>query len=137
MANQLYTSIINKTDYIILEVLAVRNLITPFFSATIEQLMEYTSLSKTKIRNTLRVFMMMGLVKEGNKDKRNKTYYITEQGEDHYMEIFDMTPEQMDILREQFEAINTVNQETAQTECLVSSDIHDTSVSEESITDKE
>lgn len=118
MISQLYTSIINKTDYLILEVLAVRCLTTPFYSAKIEQLMEYTSLSKTKVRNALRVFIMMGLVKEGNKDHRNKTYYITEQGEEHYMLIFDLTPEDLEKARDEF--LN--NQETAQTECSVGVD---------------
>lgn len=120
MANQLYTSIINKTDYLILEVLAVRTLNTPFYSATIEQLMDYTTLSKTKIRNALRVFIMMGLVKEGNKDHRNKTYYITVQGEDHYMQIFDLLPEELDMKRDEFEILNN---KTAKKECSTDEDV--------------
>lgn len=89
--------------------------------------MQYTNLSKTKVRNALRIFIMMGLVKEGNKDNRSKTYYITEQGEEHYMAIFSLTPDELDKLRDDFED----NQETAQTECSISADV----VSDEGVTD--
>ena len=124
MVSPLYTSIVNKTDYLILEVLATRDLNTPFFSAKIEQLMQYTSLSKTKVRNALRVFIMMGLVNEGNKDHRSKTYYITGRGEDHYMAVFGLTLEDLNKLKDEFQN----SQETAQTECSISADVTDTNI---------
>lgn len=117
MISPLYTSMINKTDYYILEVLAIRSLTTPFYSAKIEQLMQYTGLSKTKVRNALRVFMMMGLIKEGNKDHRSKTYYITEQGEDYYLKIFDLEYEELEKARDNYDENN------AQCECSISIDV--------------
>lgn len=129
MTGSINTTLVNKTDYSLLESLAIRDCTTPFCSVKIEQLMKFSGLSKTKVRNALRIFIMMGFVKEGNKDRRNKTYYITEQGEDHFLEVFNYTFEQLDKLRDDYDKSLAL----AQTECSISVDTHDESNNTEDV----
>lgn len=77
----------NKTDYAILEILIGNNCDTPFRSLSTKYLIESSGYCHVKVRQTMKSFQLCGFVKEGSKEGNKKTYYVTNDGVKHYMEI--------------------------------------------------
>lgn len=83
-----FQTFFNKSDYAILDVLIGNECHSAFKSLTTKYIIEDTGLSHVKVRQTLKNFIMMDIVKEGAKDGNSKTYYVTEKGKLHYMDVF-------------------------------------------------
>lgn len=83
-----YQAFFNKSDYYILDVLIGNECYSAFKSLTTQQIIQDTKLSHVKVRRTLKSFIMAGIVNEGTKDGNNKTYFVTENGKEHYMNVF-------------------------------------------------
>lgn len=78
----------NKTDYKVLECLIAKGCLSPVASVTIKQIMEFTELSQTKVRAVINQFKLMNYIKDGSKEGNNKTYYITNDGIEHFKIAF-------------------------------------------------
>lgn len=78
----------NKNDYKMLESLIERECNAPAASLTIKQLMRITEMSLSKIRSVKDNFILMNFIAEGSKDGNSKTYYITQQGVEHFKLVF-------------------------------------------------
>lgn len=92
----------NKNDYIILQQLIGNECITPFRSLTIKYLVEVCKFSHIKIRQTIKTFQIYNYIKEGSRDGNTKTYYVTDLGVKHYMEIMGYDEEDISDLIEQY-----------------------------------
>ncbi|HBJ1650356.1 TPA: hypothetical protein LA460_000260 [Clostridium botulinum] len=79
----------NKTDYTILEILIGNECDTPFKSLSTKYLIESSGYSHVKVRQTIKSFQLCGFVKEGSKDGNKKTYYVSNDGVKHYMDVMD------------------------------------------------
>lgn len=82
------SALINKTDYIILELMIKNESYSSYVSLSTPYLIKKSKLSHVKVRQVLKNFMLLGLVNEGSKDGNKKTYYISEKGLEHYKDIF-------------------------------------------------
>ena len=71
---------LNKNDYNILDTLYRNQCVTKICSFTKQRIANECKLSVFKITASLKIFINMGLVDEGAKDERAKTYYLTENG---------------------------------------------------------
>ena len=80
---------LNKNDYAILELIIVNECVSPWKSLTTKFIIEESGLSHVKVRQVLKTFIIMKYVSEGAKDGNNKTYYATEEGINHYKQVFD------------------------------------------------
>lgn len=80
---------LNKNDYSILELIIVNECVSPWKSLTTKFIIEETGLSHVKVRQVLKTFVIMRYISEGAKDGNNKTYYATEEGINHYKQVFD------------------------------------------------
>lgn len=80
---------LNKNDYSILELIIVNECVSPWKSLTTKFIIEETGLSHVKVRQVLKTFVIMKYISEGAKDGNNKTYYATEEGINHYKQVFD------------------------------------------------
>lgn len=78
------SQLFNKKDYQILNELIINKCVNSMCSLTIEQLMGLTGFSATKVRTVVKSFLILDYIKEGSKDGNCKTYYITEEGVEHY-----------------------------------------------------
>lgn len=92
----------NKNDYIILETLVGNECITPFRSLTIKHLVNACKFSHIKIRQTIKTFQIYDYIKEGSRDGNTKTYYVTNLGVKHYMEVMNYNEEDISNLIEQY-----------------------------------
>ena len=92
----------NKNDYIILESLIGNECITPFRSLTVKYLVDNCKFSHVKIRQTIKTFQIYDYVKEGSRDGNTKTYYVTNLGVKHYMEVMDYNEDDISELIEQY-----------------------------------
>lgn len=79
---------LNKNDYAILELIIVNECVSPWKSLTTKFIIEESGLSHVKVRQVLKTFIIMKYVSEGAKDGNNKTYYATEEGINHYKQVF-------------------------------------------------
>ena len=96
----------NKTDYKILEILIGNNCNTPFRSFTIKYLVNKSGYSHIKIRQSIKTFQMLGYIKEGSKDGNSNTYYVTNEGINHYMQVMDYDEKDMKDLYDFYEEKN-------------------------------
>lgn len=83
-----YAKVFNKTDYRILEELICNECYSSYISLSVKDLIAKTNLSHVKIRQSLKNFIGFGFVREGNKNRNSKTYYITQEGINNYKEAF-------------------------------------------------
>lgn len=86
----------NTSDYQILEVLVQNNCTSPMASLTRQQIVKMTNLSMSKIRITLQNFVFAKIIKEGAKDGKKKTYYITELGLKNYQNAYGLTDDELE-----------------------------------------
>lgn len=93
-----YSAIFNKTDYIILEMLIVEECNSPFKSLSKPYIIKESGFSHVKVQQVLKSFQLVGFVKEGTKDGNKKTYYYTQEGKNHFMQIFEYEEEDMEDL---------------------------------------
>lgn len=91
-----YGYMFNKSDYAILELLIGCECFSPFKSLSKQSIMSNTKYSHVKVQQSLKGFMLVDFVREGAKDRNNKTYFCTEAGLEHYKKIFDYTDEDID-----------------------------------------
>lgn len=70
----------NKTDYEILHFLINGEFYTEFKSCTIKIMIRELKFSESKIRLAINNFIKDGYVKEGIKQGKSKTYFITDKG---------------------------------------------------------
>lgn len=89
-------TIFNTSDYAILEVLVKHNCTSPMASLTREQLVKFTDLSMSKIRMSVTNFVFANILKEGAKDGKKKTYYITKDGLKNYQNAYGLTDEELE-----------------------------------------
>lgn len=97
------TQLFNKKDYLILNELIINRCINSICSLTIEQLMNLTGFSATKVRAVVKSFLIVGYISEGSKDGNCKTYYITKQGIEHYKLQHGLTDEDIQKMIEENE----------------------------------
>lgn len=90
----------NKNDYVILEMLIAEECNSPYKSLTKQFIIKKSKFSHVKVQQVLRSFQLVGFIKEGTKDRNNKTYYYTEEGKKHYMQVFEYSNEDIEILVE-------------------------------------
>jgi hypothetical protein len=64
----------------ILTKLYEENLVNELKSCSINTLHELTDLSITKVRDTIRIFVMLNYIAIGATQGNTKTYYITQEG---------------------------------------------------------
>lgn len=95
-----YGSIFNKNDYVILEMLIAEECNSPYKSLTKQFIIKQSGFSHVKVQQVLKSFLLVGFVKEGTKDGNNKTYYYTDKGKEHYMQVFEYSNEDIEILVE-------------------------------------
>lgn len=86
----------NKSDYAILELLIGYECFSPFKSLSKQFIMSNTKYSHVKVQQSLKGFMLSGFVREGTKDRNNKTYFCTESGLEHFKKVFDYNDEDID-----------------------------------------
>jgi DNA-binding transcriptional regulator GbsR (MarR family) len=89
-------------DYKILEQLVGYECISIARAFSIKKLSENTKFSEIKIRQTMKLFLMCGLVREGAKDGNRKTYYITNEGYELYKEVMDYNEEDIEKLKDTY-----------------------------------
>lgn len=82
------SKLINKTDYIILEIMIKNESYSSYVSLSTPYLISKSKLSHVKVRQVLKNFILFGFVSEGSKDGNKKTYYITDLGIEHYKDMF-------------------------------------------------
>lgn len=100
-------SFFNKNDYAILDVLIANECYSAFKSLTTGYIIEDTGLSHVKVRQTLKNFIMLELVKEGTKDGNSKTYFVTEKGKKHYMDVFNYNDKDIaDLVKDEKDGYN-------------------------------
>lgn len=92
----------NKNDYKILENLIGYECYSITRSFTIKKMSEITKLSEIKIRQTMKLFLMCDLVKEGAKDRNKKTYFITNDGFELYKEVMDYNEQDIEKLKDAY-----------------------------------
>ncbi|HCL4447294.1 TPA: transcriptional regulator [Clostridium botulinum] len=92
----------NKNDYKMLESLIERQCDAPAASLTIKQLMKITEMSKSKIISVKDNFLLMKFISEGAKDRNSKTYYITNEGLNHFKLVFGFTDEDINEMIDNF-----------------------------------
>lgn len=90
------SNLINKTDYIILELMIKNESYSSYVSLSTPYLISKSKLSHVKVRQVLKNFILCGFVAEGSKDGNKKTYYITEKGIEHYKNIFGLEDEDIE-----------------------------------------
>lgn len=71
---------LTKNDYFILDTLYNNGCFTKMCSFTLLKTTELTNLSKYKIRDSIKMFINLGLVCEGARDVRAKTYFLSSKG---------------------------------------------------------
>lgn len=74
---------LNSNDYKILESIVDKEKnrgLSRGRGSTLQQLVEKTGFSDVKVRNTIKVLLEMGLIEEGVKKVRARTFYISEKG---------------------------------------------------------
>ena len=71
---------LSKNDYNILIILNHYQCNSKLKSFTIERISKETNLSIPKIRNSVKMFLLLNYITEGSHDKSAKTYYINENG---------------------------------------------------------
>ena len=71
---------LNKSDYFILGTMYKKKCVNRICSLTKQKLAKKCELSVYKISSTMKMFQNMGLVEEGAREIREKTYYLTEEG---------------------------------------------------------
>ena len=71
---------LNKSDYFILDTMYKNKCVNRICSLTKQKLAKKCELSVYKISSTMKMFQNMGLVEEGAREIREKTYYLTEEG---------------------------------------------------------
>lgn len=71
---------LTKNDYMIMNTLYDNGCLSKMCSFTLQKIAETTNLSIYKIRDAMKLFMNLGLVNEGARDVRAKTYFLSEQG---------------------------------------------------------
>lgn len=86
----------NVTDYAILEVFIHYECTSPIAAFTREQLIDKTGFSMSKIRTSLSMFLMLDMVKEGAKDGKKKTYYITDNGIDNFQATYGLDDDELE-----------------------------------------
>lgn len=82
-----YSTLFNKSDYDILELLISDNCNSSFKSITKQEIMRETGFSDTKVRQAIKNFVLTGFISEGSKEGNSKTYFYLEKGKQHYMDI--------------------------------------------------
>lgn len=93
-----YRSMFNKSDYGVLELLIAEECFSPIKSLSKQYIMKSTGFSHVKVQQVLRSFILVDFVKEGLKSGNNKTYFCTEKGKEHYMDMFNYTEEDLEEL---------------------------------------
>ena len=78
------SSVIKKNDYSILELLICKECYSSYSALSTPDIIKETGLSHVKIGQVVKNFVMFGLIAEGSKDGKKKTYYITQNGLEHY-----------------------------------------------------
>lgn len=95
-----YGSIFNKNDYVVLEMLIAEECNSPYKSLTKQFIIKDSGFSHVKIQSVIKSFLLVGFVKEGLKDGNKQTYYYTEKGKEHYMQVLEYSEEDIKILIE-------------------------------------
>lgn len=96
------STLINKTDYIILELMIKNESYSSYVSLSTPYLIKKSKLSHVKVRQVLKNFILLGFVHEGSKDGNKKTYYITESGLEHYKDIFGLDDKDIEKMIEDY-----------------------------------
>lgn len=76
-----------KNDIMILGKMADVDAVNKLKSCTVNNIIEKTKLSNTKIRAAVKTLLSVGLIDEGYMQKNAKTYYITAAGLDFLKEL--------------------------------------------------
>lgn len=71
---------LTKNDYMIMNTLYDNGCLTKMCSFTLQKIADTTNLSIYKIRDAMRLFINLGLVDEGARDVRAKTYFLSDKG---------------------------------------------------------
>lgn len=71
---------LSKNDYNILVLLHNNQCNTKMKSYTIKKISQDTNLSIPKIRNAIKMFLLLNYINEGSNDASSKTYYINQNG---------------------------------------------------------
>lgn len=90
-----YSDIIKKKDYAILELLICKECFSPYSALSTPDIIAETKLSHVKIGQVVKNFTIFGFLAEGHKDEKKKTYYVTNEGIQHYKEQLKYTDEDM------------------------------------------
>ena len=100
------SNLINKTDYIILELMIKNESYSSYVSLSTPYIISESKLSHVKVRQVLKNFILCGFVAEGSKDGNKKTYYITEKGIEHYKDIFALNDEDIEDMIKEYNSEN-------------------------------
>lgn len=92
----------NKNDYLILEILIGNECFSSFKSLTTKYLIDESKFSHVKVRQTIKMFQMYNLVKDGAKDGNNRTYYVTEKGVEFFMKVMDCDTEDIERMKDRY-----------------------------------
>jgi DNA-binding MarR family transcriptional regulator len=73
---------LTKNDYMIMNILYDNGCLSKMCSFTLQKISDTTNLSIYKIRDAMKLFINLGLVDEGARDVRAKTYFLSVKGRD-------------------------------------------------------
>ena len=96
------SSIIKKKDYVVLELLICKECFSSYGALSTPDIIEETGLSHVKIGQVVKNFTMFGLISEGSKDGKKKTYYINENGIQHYKQQLQYEEKDIDEMIENY-----------------------------------
>lgn len=73
---------LTRNDYRIIDFLYNKGCLTKIYALKLQIIADGTDLSIYKIRDAVKLFLNLGIINEGAKDVRAKTYYLTEKGQE-------------------------------------------------------
>jgi DNA-binding transcriptional regulator GbsR (MarR family) len=91
-----YSDVIKKNDYSILELLICEECFSSYGAMSTPDIIEKTNLSHVKVGQVLKNFIMFGFLAKGRKDGMKNTYYVTNDGLEHYKQQLQYEDEDID-----------------------------------------
>lgn len=79
-----YSDVIKKKDYVVLATLICKECFSSYSALSTPDIISETKLSHVKIGQVVKNFTMFGFLAEGIKDGKKKTYYVTDDGMNHF-----------------------------------------------------
>lgn len=73
---------LTRNDYRIIDFLYNKGCLTKIYALKLKNIADGTELSIYKIRDAMKLFLNLGIISEGARDVRAKTYYLTEKGQE-------------------------------------------------------